>query len=122
MQCKSQDKQKAPCEHPSDHLRLRRSPLTALACNLTLPKLHLATLKFALKMATKSVVFYRLLFSKVCLKNFPESADFSVNLSLKILRNIRSPEYSLQSLCPQHLTFCGLWFAFSHEKPDAKGL
>ena len=33
-QRKSQDKQSG---HPSDHVRLRRRPLTALACNLTLP-------------------------------------------------------------------------------------
>ena len=45
MQHKSQDKQKAPCGHPTDHVRLRRRPLMALACNLTLPKLHLATFK-----------------------------------------------------------------------------
>ena len=35
---------KRPCCHPTDQKRLRRRPLTALACNLTLPKLHLATL------------------------------------------------------------------------------
>ena len=34
---------KRPLGHPSDHVRLRRRLLTALACNLTLPKLHLAT-------------------------------------------------------------------------------
>ena len=43
MQRKSQDKQKAPADTPQITVRLRRRPLTALACNLTLPKLHLAT-------------------------------------------------------------------------------
>ena len=71
MQRKSQDKQKAPCEHPSDHVRLRRSPLTALACNLTLPKLHLATLKFALKMATKSFFFLPIAFQQSLPQKFP---------------------------------------------------
>ena len=35
-----------PCGHPTDHMHLRRGLLTALARNLTLPKSHLATLKF----------------------------------------------------------------------------
>ena len=35
---------KRPLRSPTDHVGLRRRPLTALACNLTLPKLHLATL------------------------------------------------------------------------------
>ena len=34
---------KGPCGHPTDHMRLRRGLLTALARNLTLPKLHSAT-------------------------------------------------------------------------------
>ena len=32
---------KGPCGHPTDHMRLRRRLLTALARNLTLHKLHL---------------------------------------------------------------------------------
>ena len=34
---------KSPCSHPTDHVRLRRRPMTALACNVTLPKLYFAT-------------------------------------------------------------------------------
>ena len=45
MRCNvSHKKSKGPWSHPTDHVRLRRRPLTALAGNLTLPKLHLATL------------------------------------------------------------------------------
>ena len=48
--------------------------------------------KFALKITTKSAVFYRLLFGEVCLENSREmpakSADFSANLSLKMPRNL----------------------------------
>ena len=43
VRCNVSHKIKGPCGHPSDHVPLRRRPLTALACNLTLPKLHLAT-------------------------------------------------------------------------------
>ena len=41
----SQKITKDMCGHPRDHVRLRRRLLTALACNLTLPNLHLATFK-----------------------------------------------------------------------------
>ena len=48
--------------------------------------------KFALKITTKSAVFYRLLFGEGCLENSREmpakSADFSANLSLKMPRNL----------------------------------
>ena len=48
--------------------------------------------KIALKITTKSAVFYRLLFGEVCPKNSSKittkSADFSSNLSLKIPRNL----------------------------------
>ena len=47
---------------------------------------------FALKITTKSAVFYRLLFCEVCPENSREipakSADFSANLSLKTPRNL----------------------------------
>ena len=52
-------------------------------------------------MATKSVVFYRLLFNKVCLKNFPEIGRFFREFIPKNPAKYQSPEYSLQSLCPQ---------------------
>ena len=46
--------------------------------------------KFALKITTKSAIFYRLLFGEVCLENSREItaklADFSVNLSQKTPR------------------------------------
>ena len=48
--------------------------------------------KFALKITTKSAVFYRLLFGEVCPENVREipakSTDFSLKLSLKIPRNL----------------------------------
>ena len=45
MRCNiSHEKSRGPCGHPTDHICLRRRPLTTLACNLTLPKWHLATL------------------------------------------------------------------------------
>ena len=45
MRCNiSHKKSKGPSSHPTDQVRLRRRPLTALACNLTLPKFYLATL------------------------------------------------------------------------------
>ena len=37
---------KGPCGHPTDHICLSRRLLTALACNLTLHKLHLASFIF----------------------------------------------------------------------------
>ena len=37
---------KGPFGHPTDHMHLRRRLLTALACNLTLHKLHLASFIF----------------------------------------------------------------------------
>ena len=46
MRCHESHKiSKSPCGHPTDHIHVRRRPLTALSCNkkLTLPKLHLAT-------------------------------------------------------------------------------
>ena len=44
--------------------------------------------KFALKTATKSAVFYRLLFSEVCPENSREIGQISANLSLKIPQNL----------------------------------
>ena len=48
--------------------------------------------QFALKISSKSAIFYRLLFGEVYPENSCEipakSADFSTNLSLKILRNL----------------------------------
>ena len=48
--------------------------------------------KFALKITTKSAVFYRLLFGEVCPENSREipakTADFSANFSLNIPRNL----------------------------------
>ena len=41
MKCNTSHKiSKGPCGHPKDHIRLSRRPLTTLAWNLTLPKLH----------------------------------------------------------------------------------
>ena len=44
--------------------------------------------KFALKTATKSAVFYRLLFGEVCPENSREIGRISANLSLKIPQNL----------------------------------
>ena len=41
MKCNTSHKiSKGPCGHPKDHRRMSRRPLTSLAWNLTLPKLH----------------------------------------------------------------------------------
>ena len=59
--------------------------------------------KFALKITTKSTVFYRLLFGEVCPKNSgkitAKSADFSANLSLKIPRNLTFSSATCQKPC-----------------------
>ena len=59
--------------------------------------------KFALKITTKLAVFYQLLFGEVCPENsckIPAKwADFSVNLSLKIPRNLTFSSTTYQKLC-----------------------
>ena len=45
-------------------------------------------MKFALKITTKSAVFYRLLLGEVCPEIPAKLANFSANLSLKISRNL----------------------------------
>ena len=59
--------------------------------------------KFALKITTKSAVFYRLLFDEVCPENSCEittkSADFSTNLSLKIPWNLTFSSATCQKPC-----------------------
>ena len=71
MQRKSQDKQKAPCEHPSEHVRLRRSPLTALACNLTLPKITFSHIKICLENGHKIGCFLPIAFQQSLPQKFP---------------------------------------------------
>ena len=59
--------------------------------------------KFALKITTKSAIFYRLLFGEVCPENSRKIsvklADFSANLSLRIPQNLTFSSATCQKPC-----------------------